>query len=109
MVGKNVERKRRIEIIRNLVYNATVKNDNTISEEQLICQLGLEWGAARRTILEYLRDLEMTGQIRRDLGMIFIEEKAIKEKVEEEVDEVIKSMSEAPKIENQTKLEEDIE
>ena len=56
------ERKRRILVLKNLINNC---NDAELyaSKERIVAECCKRWGSARRTILEYLRELELNNEI----------------------------------------------
>ncbi len=58
------DRKLRLLVIEKL-FDKAKEEETNIDEERLIADCCLNWGSARRTILEYLKQLELSGRIDR--------------------------------------------
>jgi len=88
------------------VIGKVFSQGRNIYEEKLVSELCLRWGSARRTVREYLRDLETTGFIFRDNGMIAPTPKASKEEAYKEVDDLITSYLDCQIIEDKKEVKE---
>lgn len=58
MVSHEERRKERLEIISNSIKNAKDMGKE-INKDKLIATCMMEWGASRRTILEYIKVVEV--------------------------------------------------
>ena len=64
------QRQNRIKTIQNSI-EAVMLDDKTVEEEKLIAESQFRFSASRRTILEYLNQLEQLGLIVREDGKIW--------------------------------------
>lgn len=62
----NKERLNKIFEIKRILYNCKGEGrSGSLNEEKFIAEFSLEFGTARRKVLEYLKELEMSGYITR--------------------------------------------
>ena len=98
MVSKAIQRKKKFEQIMFLIAKAQ-RQGVDIDEERFIAELCIKWGSARRTILEYIKQLASAGKIIRSMGAIFLDEERVNELlnqklIEEEADALFKEQME---------------
>ena len=82
------------------MLQAAYEKGKVWNEEVLISEVCMKFGAGRRSILEYLRDLENTKRIVRDIGEVFLPEQYKKIKaqssstfqIEQEADEILNDL-----------------
>lgn len=78
----------KINAIKSMIYQADAKG-LAVDEEKLINHLGLEWGIARRKMLEYLKSLEAGDFIERKFKQIFVKKQLISEGASDEADKIL--------------------
>lgn len=89
MVKASSEKRARKEMILKMVLDSAERGREA-DEEKLIYYYCNMWNTTRRTMLEYLKELEMIGEIKREFGAIVPTHAAstIKEEAEHEADKI---------------------
>ena len=104
-MSHQLQRQNRINKILATIRLASSK-DIPIDEKKLIGQCCLEFGASRRTILEYLATIELAGHILRFKGVITapkIIKQEINQEAEKEADEIFQTETILKDVEKNTK------
>lgn len=84
MVNRNSEQERiyRIGLIISLIDKC---GENGADKETLIAQFMVNYGIARRTMLEYIQALKLTEKIKEEGGLLFLWKINLMTKEEEEI------------------------